>query len=335
MRALVIRRLVYMVPTLFAISLVAFLVIQLPPGNYLATYIAELSARGASVERAQILALEERYGLNEPLHVQYLRWIGGILLNGDFGMSFAYQRPVADLVWDRVGLTVALALATMLVSWAIAFPIGVYSAVRQHSVGDYAATFVGFLGLATPNFMLALVFVWVSYRFFGESAGGIVSPEFADSAWNLGRVLDVVSNLWAPVLIIGAAGTAVLIRVLRANLLDELRKPYVTAARAKGLPEWRVILKYPVRMSISPFISTIGWILPTLVGGEVMVSIVLSLDTTGPLLLEALQSQDMYLAGSFILILGALTLVGTLLSDLLLAWWDPRIRHAQTEEASA
>ncbi|GAA3753844.1 peptide/nickel transport system permease protein [Spinactinospora alkalitolerans] len=333
MRALVIRRLIYMVPTLFAISLVAFLVIQLPPGNYLSTYIAELSARGATVDRGQILALEERYGLNEPVHVQYLRWMSGILLHGDFGQSFAYQRDVSALIWDRIALTVVLALVTMLVSWVIAFPIGVYSAVRQRSLGDYAATFVGFIGLATPNFMLALVFVWIAYRYFGESVGGIVSPEFADSAWNLGKVVDVVSNLWAPVLIIGTAGTAVLIRVLRANLLDELRKPYVTTARAKGLPEWRVVLKYPVRMSLSPFISTIGWILPTLIGGEVMVSIVLSLETTGPLLLEALQSQDMYLAGAFILILGALTLIGTLLSDLLLAWWDPRIRHAQAEEA--
>ncbi|KII00078.1 ABC transporter permease [Streptomonospora alba] len=332
MRALVIRRLFYMVPTMFAISLVAFLVIQLPPGNYLTTYIAELSARGQSVDQTQIRALEERYGLDEPIFVQYLRWIGGIVLHGDFGQSFQYQRDVSDLIWDRVGISVALALATIVVSWGLAIPIGIYSAVRQHSVGDYVFTFIGFIGLATPNFMLALLFVWIAFAYFGESVGGIVSPEFADSAWNLGKILDVVSNLWAPVLIIGTAGTAVLIRVLRANLLDELRKPYVVTARAKGLPEWRVIVKYPVRMAMSPFISTIGWVLPTIVGGEVMVSIVLSLETTGPLLLQALRNQDMYLAGAFILVLGVLTLVGTLISDLLLAWWDPRIRHAQAEE---
>ncbi|MUL42654.1 ABC transporter permease [Streptomonospora sp. PA3] len=333
MRALLIRRFIYMVPTLFAISLVSFLIIQLPPGNYITTYVAELSARGQSVDQTQIRALEERYGLNDPVFVQYLRWIGGIVMNGDFGQSFLYQREVSTLIWDRIGISVALALATIVVSWGLAIPIGIYSAVRQHSVGDYVFTFIGFIGLATPNFMLALIFVWIAFAYFGESMGGIVSPEFADSAWNLGKVLDVVSNLWMPVLIIGTAGTAVLIRVLRANLLDELRKPYVTTARAKGLPEWRVILKYPVRMALSPFISTVGWVLPTIVGGEVMVSIVLSLDTTGPLLLQALRNQDMYLAGAFILVLGALTLIGTLISDLLLAWWDPRIRHAQAEEA--
>ncbi|WP_174547185.1 ABC transporter permease [Nocardiopsis dassonvillei] len=331
MRRYVIRRLLYMVPTLFAISLVAFLVIQLPPGDFLTAYIAELSAQGQGVDGAQIRALEERYGLDAPFLVQYWNWISGIVLRGDFGQSFQYHREVADLMWDRIGLTLALALVTLLLSWAIAFPIGVYSAVRQYSLGDYAVTFVGFVGLATPNFMLALIFAWVSFRYFGQSVGGIVSREYADAAWNLGKVLDVVSNLWIPVLIIGTAGTAALVRVLRANLLDELRKPYVTTARARGLPEWRVILKYPVRMALSPFISTIGWILPTLVGGEVMVSIVLSLETTGPLLVEALRNQDMYLAGSFILVLGVLTVVGTLLSDLLLAWWDPRIRHHHVE----
>ncbi|WP_017616308.1 ABC transporter permease [Nocardiopsis salina] len=332
MRAFVIRRVLYMVPMLFAISLVSFAIIQLPPGSFLTTYVAELSAQGQDVNSAQIQALEERYGLNDPFHVQYMKWISGIVLHGDFGQSFQYQQPVSELIWGRLGLTIALSVITMLVTWLIAFPIGIYTAVRQHSVADYSFTFLGFLGLATPNFLLALIFVWVSYRYFGQTVGGMGSPEYADAAWNLGKVLDVVSNLWIPVLIIGTAGTAVLIRVLRANLLDELRKPYVTTARAKGLPEWRLILKYPVRMAMSPFISTIGWILPTLIGGEVMVSIVLGLETTGPLLMGALQSQDMYLAGAFILILGALTVVGTLLSDLLLAWWDPRIRHAQAEK---
>ncbi|SIO84353.1 ABC transporter permease [Nocardiopsis sp. JB363] len=331
MRRYVTRRVLYMIPTLFAISLVAFLIIQLPPGNFLTAYIAQLSAQGQGVDGAQIRALEERYGLNDPVVVQYWRWISGIVFHGDFGQSFEHRREVSDLIWDRIGLTLALAVTTLILSWLIAFPIGVYSAVRQYSAGDYVVTFIGFVGLATPNFMLALLFAWVSFRYFGQSVGGIVSQEYTDAAWNLGKVMDVVSNLWIPVLIIGTAGTAALIRVLRANLLDELRKPYVTTARAKGLPEWRLILKYPVRMSLSPFISTIGWILPTLVGGEVMVSIVLSLETTGPLLVNALQSQDMYLAGSFILVLGSLTVVGTLLSDLLLAWWDPRIRHQHVE----
>ncbi|QVQ50832.1 ABC transporter permease [Spiractinospora alimapuensis] len=331
MGALILRRLSYMVPTVFAISFVAFLIIQLPPGNFLTTYIAEIQSRGDTIDSAQVRALEERYGLNDPFLVQYWKWISGIVLSGDFGQSFQYQRAVSDLIWDRVGVSVALALSAMLVSWVIAFPVGVYSAVRQRSVGDYSFTFLAFVGLATPNFLVALLFVWVSFRYLGQSVGGIISPEYAGAAWNLGKVLDVVSNVWIPVLIIGTAGTAVLIRVLRANLLDELRKPYVTTARAKGLPEWRIILKYPVRMALSPFISTIGWILPALIGGEVMVSIVLSLDTTGPLLLDALQSQDMYLAGGLVLVLGVLTVIGTLLSDLLLAWWDPRIRHAQIE----
>lgn len=331
MRDYVIRRCLYMVPTLFAISVVAFLVIQLPPGNFLTTYIAQLSAQGQGVDGAQIRALEERYGLNDPVVVQYWKWITGIVTRGDFGQSFQFRRDVSELIWNRIGLTLVLALSTLVLSWAIAFPIGVYSAVRQYSVGDYVVTFIGFVGLATPNFMLALLFAWVSFRYFGQSVGGVFSPEYADAAWNLGKLLDAMSNLWVPVVIIGTAGTAALVRVLRANLLDELRKPYVTTARAKGLPEWRLVLKYPVRMSLSPFISTIGWILPTLIGGEVLVSIVLSLETTGPLLVEALRNQDMYLAGSFILVLGVLTVIGTLLSDLLLAWWDPRIRHQHVE----
>ena len=333
MRRYVTRRLLYMIPTLFAISVVAFLVIQLPPGNFLTVYIAQLSAQGQGVDGAQIQALEERYGLNDPIVVQYWKWISGIVTSGDFGQSFQYRRDVSDLIWDRIGLTLILAICTLFLTWALAFPIGIYSAVRQYSVGDYVVTFIGFLGLATPNFMLALLFAWVSFRYFGQSVGGVFSPEYADAAWNIGKLFDAVSNLWIPVLIIGTAGTAALVRVLRANLLDELRKPYVTTARAKGLPEWRIILKYPLRMSLSPFISTIGWILPTLIGGEVLVSIVLSLETTGPLLVDALQSQDMYLAGSFILVLGVLTVIGTLISDLILAWWDPRIRHQHVERA--
>lgn len=320
-------RILYMIPTLVAISIIAFIVIQLPPGDFLSSYVAELASRGESVDRAQLAALEARYGLNDPFYVQYWRWISGIVLHGDFGQSFEWRRPVSQLIWGRLGLTFFLAITTLLFSWAVAFPIGVYSAVKQNSIGDYVFTFIGFIGLAVPNFLLALIFVWFSFRYLGRSVGGLFSPEFQGANWNLGKLLDLFSNLWIPMLIIGTAGTAALIRILRANLLDELRKPYVTTARAKGLPEWRLILKYPVRMALSPFISTVGWILPLLIGGEVLVSIVLSLETTGPLLLQALMSQDMYLAGSFILILSVLTVVGTLISDLLLALWDPRIRY--------
>lgn len=327
MTKFVVRRVLYMIPTLFIISIITFGVIQLPPGDYLTSYVAGLAAQGQNVDHALLQGLRDRYGMDEPFYVQYYKWISGIVLHGDFGQSLEYQRPVADIIWNRLGLTMALAFTTLLFSWAVAFPIGVYSAVRQHSFGDYFFTFLGFLGLATPNFLLALIFVWVSFRYFGQSVGGLFSPEYADAAWNIGKVMDLLSNAWVPVVIIGTAGTAALIRILRANLLDELRKPYVVAARAKGLPEWRIILKYPLRMALSPFISTIGWILPVLIGGEVLVSIVLSLETTGPMLLSALQVQDMYLAGGFILILATLTVVGTLLSDLLLAWWDPRIRH--------
>lgn len=327
MTAYVLRRLLYMVPTLAAISFVSFVIIQLPPGDFLTSYTAQLASQGANVDRAQLAALEERYGLNDPFLVQYGKWISGILLHGDFGQSFEWGRPVSDLIWDRLGLSVLLSVSTLLFSWAIAFPIGVYSAVRQHSVGDYVFTFLGFLGLATPNFLLALVFMYLSFRWFGESVGGLFSPEFADASWNLGKLLDLLSHLWIPMIIIGTAGTASLIRIMRANLLDELRKAYVVTARAKGLSERRLLVKYPVRMALSPFISTVGWILPTLISGEIMVAIVLSLETTGPLMLRALLSQDMYLAGGFILLLSVLTVIGTLVSDLLLAWWDPRIRY--------
>jgi peptide/nickel transport system permease protein len=327
MRTYVARRLLYMAPTLFAISVLVFVIIQLPPGDFLTSYLAQLSAQGQNADQAQIAALRERFGLDEPVHVQYLRWIGGILTEGDFGESFEFRRPVADLIWERLALSLLLSVTTLLLSWTVAFLIGIYSAVRQHSPGDHLFTFLGFVGLAVPNFLLALLFLYASFRFFGQSVGGLFSPEYAEAGWNLGKVLDLLAHIWIPILIVGAAGTASLIRIMRANLLDELRKPYVTTARAKGLPERRLLVKYPVRMALSPFISTIGWTLPALISGETVISIVLSLETTGPLLLRALISQDMYLAGSFILILSTLTVIGTLISDLLLAWWDPRIRY--------
>ncbi|MVA75581.1 ABC transporter permease subunit [Auraticoccus sp. F435] len=323
----IVRRVGLMLITLLAISFATFWIISLPPGDYVSTLVAQAETRGESISAERIAALRDRYGLNDPFLVQYWKWISNIVFHGDFGESFAWNRPVSTLIWDRVGLSFFLSVSTLLLVWAIAFPIGIYSAVKQYSPGDYVATFFGFVGMAVPEFMLALIFLYIGVRFFNQSAGGLFSPEYVDAVWNLGKVLDLASHLWLPVLIISISGTAGLIRVTRANLLDELYKPYVVTARAKGLPEWKLLLKYPVRMSLSPFFSTVGWLLPGLISGETIISIVLSLPTTGPLLFGATESQDMYLVGSFVLILSALTVVGTLLSDIALAWWDPRIRH--------
>jgi peptide/nickel transport system permease protein len=320
----VIRRLLYMVPTIFLISLVAFLIISLPPGDYLTTLITQMRAQGG-IDQGRIAALELRYGLDSPIYVQYLKWMQGIMV-GDFGESFQLNRPVTDVLAQRLPLTVVIAVCTLVFTWIIALPVGLYSAIRQYKLGDYLATTIGFLGLAVPNFLIALVLMYLGYRFFGMSVGGLFSPDYADARWNIGKVLDMLSHLWVPVVVLGMAGTAGLIRILRANLLDELRKPYVIAARARGIPERKVIMKYPLRVALNPFISTIGWVLPALVSGEVIVAQVLSLPTTGPVLLSSLLSQDMYLAGSIIFIVSVLTVIGTLLSDFALAWLDPRIR---------
>ena len=322
----ILRRTLYMIPILLLVSVVSFAIIQLPPGDYLSTMIAQYQSRGISFNDMQIAALERRYGLGQPFYIQYYRWISNILLYGDFGQSFQWNRPVADLIWERLPLTMTLAVSTMLLTWAIALPIGIYSAVRQYSLFDYVATFFGFLGLAIPNFLLALVLLWVSFEYFGQSVGGLFSPSYINAPWSFAKFVDLLKHLWIPVVILATAGTAGLIRIMRANLIDELHKPYVVTARSKGMTELRLLLKYPVRLAINPFISTIGWLLPVLISGEIIVSVVLSLETTGPLLLRALLSQDMYLAGSFIFILSVLTVVGTLLSDILLAWIDPRIR---------
>ena len=321
-----LRRILYMIPTMIAISVVAFIIIQLPPGDFLTTMVASLAAQGEDVDQTALRALEERYGLGQAAHIQYLKWMQGILTKGDFGDSFGWNRPVSDLIWSRLALTFILSLASLFFVWVVAFPIGVYSAVKQYSAGDYVATFLGFIGLATPNFLLALILMYIAFKFFNQSVGGLFSPEYQQAPWDWAKVADLFAHLWVPVVIIGTAGTASLIRIMRANLLDELRKPYVVTARAKGLPEWKLLLKYPVRVALNPFVSTVGWVLPTLVSGAAIVSIVLSLPTTGPLLIRALMQQDMYLAASFILMLSILTVIGTLVSDLLLAWLDPRIR---------
>jgi peptide/nickel transport system permease protein len=321
----ILKRLAGMIPAMFAISLLAFTVIQLPPGDYVSTYAAQIAMSGERVDSAVLADLRERYGLGENLFVQYTKWIGGIL-RGDFGDSFEWRQPVTELIWGRMGMTALIALLTLIVMWAIALPIGIYSAVRQYSFIDYLATAFAFLSMATPNFLLAILLMFVSTMYFGVSVGGLFSPAFENAPLSWAKVWDFITHAWIPVFVLGTAGTASLIRVMRANLLDELNKPYVEAGRAKGLPESRLILSYPTRVALNPFISTVGWVLPALISGELVVSTVLNLPTAGPLLLQALKSQDMYLAGAFILLSGGLVLIGTLISDILLAISDPRIR---------
>jgi peptide/nickel transport system permease protein len=326
MLAYILRRILWLIPTLFGVTLVAFIIIDLPPGDYITSYVAQLQAAGQTVDPAVIEQMRRRYGLDQPILIQYFIWMGGVL-QGDFGMSLEWQMPVSSLIWERTGLTIVVSFASLLLTWALALPIGIYSAVRQYSIGDYAATTVSFIGLAVPNFLLALLLMYLSFRYFGVTISGLFSMQYVDAPWSLEKIQDLLQHLWIPVIVLGTAGTAELIRVMRANLLDELRKPYVTTARARGLTEWNVIMRYPVRVALNPFVSTAGWVLPTLVSGSIIVSIVLSLPTSGPLLLRALLSQDMYLAGAFIVVLSALTVLGTLLSDLVLARLDPRIRH--------
>lgn len=326
MLSYILKRVLYVIPTLLLISIVSFIIIQLPPGDFLTSYIAQLSQTGEMVDEATIAALRHRYGLDQPYYIQYFKWMWN-MLHGDFGQSFEWNRPVNQLIWERLGLTVAVSLFTMVLTWVIAFPIGIYSATHQYSIGDYAVTFLGYIGLATPSFMIALILMWIAYSVFGASVGGLFSPEYIEAPWSWAKFVDMLGHLWIPAIVIGTAGTAGLIRTLRANLLDELHKPYVVAARAKGLPERQLFWKYPMRIAIVPFISTVGWSLPGIISGETITAVVLSLPTTGPLLLRALQSQDMYLAGSFVMLLSVLTVLGTLISDILLGWVDPRIRY--------
>jgi peptide/nickel transport system permease protein len=320
-----IRRLILAVLTIWAVSVLAFVIIQLPPGDYITSYIAQMSASGGFISQQEADALREEYGLDKPLWVQYLRWMKQVL-QGRFGMALEWQRPVSEVIGDRLWLTMVISLAAILLTWLLALPIGIYSAVRQYSVGDYVATFIGFVGLAVPSFMLALVLMYLGFRYFGANIGGLFSDEFVEAPWSLAKVWDMTKHLPLPALILGLAGTAQLIRIMRANLLDELRKPYVVTARARGVSEARLILKYPVRVALNPFASTIGYLLPYVVSGSIIVSLVLSLPTVGPLLLRSLVAQDMFLAGTIVLLLGVLTVVGTFLSDLLLMWIDPRIR---------
>ena len=321
----VLQRLGIMIPTLLVISLLVFVVIQAPPGDYLSTYMAELQSQGSAVDPAKIAALRAQYGLDQPFMMQYLTWLGG-LLHGDLGYSFEYDLPVSQMVGDKLLLTMVLSISTILFIWLVSFPIAIYSATHQYSLTDYFVTFLGFIGLATPSFLLALVLLYFAHIWFHISIGGLMDAVYIDQPWSWEKVRSLLAHLWIPVVVIGTSGTAGMIRRLRANLLDELQKQYFVTARAKGLSPFRALIKYPLRMSLNPFIADIGALLPHVISGAAVVSVVLSLPTTGPMLLEALRSQDMYLAGSFLMFMAALTVVGVFLSDLALAWLDPRIR---------
>ena len=320
-----VRRIALGVLTIWAVSVLSFVIIQLPPGDFVTTYIQKLEVQGTAVSQAEADALRAQYGLDQPFVVQYVKWIFQVL-QGNFGVSLDYNRPVGEVIGDRLALTMVVTIAAIIFTWALALPIGIYSAVRQYSPADYLFTFLGFFGLAVPSFLLALVLMYVGVVVFNASVGGLYSPNFVNEPWSPAKAWDLAQHLPIPAVVLGLAGTAQLIRIMRANLLDELRKPYVITARAKGLSERRVILKYPVRVALNPFASTIGFLFPQIVSGSIIVSLVLGLPTVGPVLLQALLGQDMFLAGTIVLLIGVLTVIGMLVSDLLLVWLDPRIR---------
>ncbi len=325
MLSYIIRRLLLAIVTVWAITVLSFVIIQLPPGDFVTIYINSLQSSGSQVSFGQAEAMRKEYGLDQPMPVQYIKWMSKVL-QGDFGMALAWNKPVKELIGDRLTMTMVVSIAAMMLTWAVALPIGIYSAVRQYSLGDYVFTFVGFVGIAIPNFMLALILMYLGFKYFNMSIGGLFSPEFETAPWSLAKVADLGKHLIVPALVLGMAGTAQLIRIMRANLLDELRKPYVVTARAKGLTETRVIMKYPVRAALNPFASTLGYYFPYVVSGSIIVSLVLGLPTVGPLLLTSLVAQDMFLAGTIVLMLGILTVVGTFVSDLVLMWIEPRMR---------
>lgn len=325
-----VRRFFLAILTIWAISVLAFVIIQLPPGDYVTAYIAQLASSGTDVSPEMAENLRQQYGLDSPIYIQYLKWMQQIF-RGNFGRSLEWRVPVLDIIGDRLWLTMAVSITAVLFTWGLALPIGIYTAVRQYSVADYIFTFIGFIGLATPNFLLALILMYLGFRYLDTNIGGLFSPQYLQAPWSLAKLWDLIKHLPLPALILGTAGTAQLIRIMRANLLDELRKPYVVTARAKGLSEFKLILKYPVRAALNPFISTLGYLFPFIISGSIIVALVLSLPTIGPLLLKALIAQDMFLAGTIILLLGVMTVLGTFISDLLLMWVDPRIRFEERE----
>ncbi len=321
----ILQRLALLPLLMLVYSFVIFAIIQAPPGDFLTAYVATLASSGSSLSAEQVAALRAQYGLDQPFFIQYLLWLQH-LMHGDFGLSLEYQRPNAELIGDVLGLTLALALFSFVLTWVLAIPAGIYSATHPRSIGDHVLTIVNYVGVATPNFMLALVLMWVAFAYFDISVTGLFSPDYVDKPWSIGKFIDLLEHIWLPALVLGIAGTARLSRIMRANLLDELNKPYVVTARAKGMKEWRLVLRYPVRLAFNPLVSTIGWYLPLLFSGSLIVATVMNLPNIGPLLLRALVNQDMYLAGGILLIYSFLTVLGTLLSDVALALIDPRIR---------
>ncbi len=315
-----------MVPTLALISIIVFIVIQLPPGDIVTSTLDRLQASGVEVSAEQVQNLRAQYNLDKPMYMQYVHWIGGFL-TGDMGYSYLYARPVNELVWERMGYTLIITFAALIFVWVVAIPLGIYTAVRQYSIGDYTLTSAGLIGLATPPFLLGLILMYVGYEWFGVSIGGLFSPEYREAPWSWLRFKDFLSHLWIPMIVLGLGGTAAQMRIMRANLLDELKKPYVVTARAKGVKPFKLIMKYPVRIAINPFVSSLGLQIPFLISGEAIVGMVLNLPTTGPMLFQALLNQDMYLAGSFLMLLSILTVLAMLASDLLLAVVDPRIKY--------
>lgn len=328
MLSLIVNRILWAIPTLIFVSFISFVIIQLPPGDYVTAYVAQLRHSGEYITEVQEALMREEFGLNDPLLVQYWRWISAIIMHGDFGRSLEWNMDVKDMIWDRLALTLAISTLSMIFTWAIAIPIGVYSATRQYSFFDYIFTVFGFIGKGIPEFMLALMLMWLGYAYFNMDVGGLFSRQYETAPWSWGKFVDLMEHLWVPIVVLAFGSTAGLIRVMRANMLDELGKPYVETAYAQGFTERTVVWRYPVRIALNPFISTVGWALPALFSGDIIAAVVLNLPTTGPLLLKALQMQDMYLAGSFILILSVFTVIGTVLSDILLAVSDPRIRMA-------
>lgn len=327
MLVFIARRILLMIPTLFVVSVISFAIIEAPPGDFMDAYVDQLIQQQEAVDPAQIASLRARYGLDQPTYVRYFRWLGNIL-QGDLGRSLEWNQPVSKLIADRLPWSLSISIASLLLAYALAIPIGLYSATRQYSLGDYFFTLIGFIGLATPNFLLALIILWYYFVATGNVAIGLFSDEYVVAPWSFAKFIDLLKHIWLPAVVVGTAGTAGLIRVMRANLLDELERPYVMVARSKGLSEAKILVKYPFRIAMNPVASTIGWTLPALVNGELLASLVLGLPTIAPLFVGSLLNQDMFLAGSIVMILSTLTLVGTLVSDILLAWLDPRIRGA-------
>jgi len=323
----IIRRLLMLIPILLLVSFIAFFVIELPPGDWVTTYVSQLRTSGVQMSDQEAQRLTELYGFDQPTYVRYFKWISGIVTRGDFGWSFQWGKPVGEVIAERLPITLAISLMALVFSWIVAIPIGIYSATHQYSLIDYLATFIGFIGLATPGFLLAMILAWAANQYFGFSALGLYSKEFLDAPWSFAKAMNMLQHMILPLVIIGMASAGSTIRVLRGNLLDELKKQYVVTARAKGLSETQLLLKYPVRLALNPVFSTIGWLLPAIFAGEVLISIVLSVPSIGPLLLRSTLAQDMYLTGSIVLILSALTIFGSLISDIYLAWADPRIRY--------